>query len=171
MTHLVIGLFENKEKAGAAVSKLNRLVASKDISLIAKDAHTGKVHIHQVKETKSLTEVTGANLGIEIGFLAGVVGGISTIVSEEEVLSLGAVAAIAVAMGFVGATVGMLIGEFFGTQKENGFPPERAQLYKDKIEKGEVFVSVRTSPHNDQQLKEIFNEFGASQVHSLDSQK
>lgn len=166
MTHIVVGLFSSSKQAGEAVSELKGIVAARDISLIAKDEKTGKVNIHQVKETGELTEMSGGKIGAEIGGVAGVIGGISTILNPA-LASIAIVGAMAVAMGFTGATLGELAGSFIGSETESQFPPERAQLYKDKIQSGEVFVSVSSLVNRQKELSAIFGKHGATHIHTM----
>ncbi|MCL4439828.1 MAG: hypothetical protein M1609_04315 [Firmicutes bacterium] len=169
MTHLVVGLFKDAHQAGAAIAELKPIVAAKDISLIAKDAKTGKINIHQVKETGELTEMSGARIGAEIGGVAGVLGAISTIINPAFA-PIAVVGALALAMGVTGATVGELAGSFIGSEVKSQLPPERAKLYKDKIKNGEVFVVATSSLNRQKELMPVFQHHGATDIHTMNLQ-
>ena len=166
MTYIVVGLFKDHNKAGNAVAELKGIVDAKDISILAKDEKSGKIHVHQIKETGELTEATGGAKGAELGAVAGVIGGISTIMNPAFA-AVGVVAAMAVAMGLAGATIGEFTGAFIGAEEEDAFPPERARLYKDRIRAGEVFVSASSDKDKTGELTTIFGKYGATKVHTM----
>lgn len=166
MVNLVVGLFKNKKDANEAIMELKASQYSEDISLIAKDTKTKEIYAHQVKEMPGEEEMPGANKGLEIGFVGGVVIGLFMILNPA-VSSLGVLGALCAAFGVTGATIGTLTGAYLGSLNKAGLPPERAKLYKNKIKSGEIFVSVLTPNEGRKELKSIFAKHGASHIHSL----
>ena len=167
MAHLTVGLFENTKKAGVAVAELKENVFSRNISLIAKDKNTGKVHLHQIKETPGIEEKPAAIKGAEIGLVAGILSGLSVIL-DPDIATLGVLGAFAASMGVMGGVVGASVGGFFGSLNYTGIPPERAKIYKDRIKGGEVFVCVSSGLKERDSLEKILKECGASDVHTIE---
>lgn len=170
MVHLVVGLFKNQKKAEAAIIELKTSKSSVDISLISKDKISGKIHIHQVKEMPGEEEIPGEIKGWKIGTIAGVLIGLFMI-TNPETASLGTVGIIAAAMGVIGGTIGTSTGMALGFLNKAGLPPERAKMYKDKIKKGEIFVSVSTLDKEDEEVINIFLKHSAVDVHTLNNIK
>jgi len=166
MIHLVVGLFKNTKEATNAIVELKASKSSNDISLIAKDEKTGNVHLQQVKEMRGEEAVPGEIRGSEIGIVGGVLLGLFIITNPEFAGGIGVLAA---ALGVTGATIGTLAGVTLGSLNKAGLPPERAKMYKDKIKRGEVFVSVSTSVNNEETIESIFAKHNASLIHSMTS--
>lgn len=170
MVHLTVGLFKHEHEAGNAIAALKDDSLAKDISIIAKDDKTGRIHLHQVKEGAGAEEMAGSVRGAELGAIAGIVGGISTIINPAFA-AVGIVGALAAAMGVMGAAVGATAGGFVGALNDAGLPPERAKMYEDSIKRGELFVCVSSAREAQAELMDILTRHGAVNVHSLEAKE
>ncbi len=163
MAHLVAGLFSSSKAACDAVAELKGKGYTNDISLIAADPTTNIVRTQQAKQTVTNGMTTGATIGGVTGILAGVVAGLATI----TVPGIGALLVsgpLAVALGLSGGLAGALAGGLVGGFVDAGFPPERAQMYADRIKKGEVFVSVSTKHDCERDVSAIMKKHGVKHV-------
>ncbi len=168
MVHIVVGLFEESKAAGEAVAELKRMGYAKDISLIARDEKTHKIHLYQIKHEDM--EIVDTERGAELGALGGIIGGLSVVLNP--ILAAPAIiAAFAVTMGVAGAAIGAAFGEYMGDLSGAGLLPERAKIYQDKIKNGEVFVSVADSKGADAKVRKIFEQFHGTHIHTLNSEK
>lgn len=168
MAHIVVGLFENKADAGKAVSELKAAGYTRDISLIAKSEHTGKVHLLQVKQHDE--EIEETEKGADWGLLGGIIGGLSAVLNPLFAAPA-VVVAFAVTMGVAGAAVGAAFGEYMAYLQGAGLPPERAKLFQDKIRAGQVFVSVADTKGTDNRVRSIFETYNAEHIHTLEVEK
>jgi uncharacterized membrane protein len=163
MVHLVIGLFKNEKQATDAILELKASKSSGDISVIAREELSGNIHIHQVKEIPCEELTGGEKRGTIIGMVGGLLIGLFLIPTTKSV------GIMAIALGVIGAIIGTLTGAVFGSYNKAGLHPERAKMYKDKIKKGEVFVSVSTSAQHEKELKSIFTKHNVSEIESVKS--
>lgn len=170
MIHLTIGLFKHEHQAGKAISKLKKSKLSSDISVIVKDDKTGKVRLHQVKESPGTEEKAASIEGAEVGAIAGIIGAISAVINPA-LASLEIIGALAAAMGVAGGAIGATFGGVLGSLNDAGLPPERAKFYKKSVHRGELLICISSKIEAQEQLKKILNENGASNIHFLEVKK
>ncbi len=172
MKQLTIGLFNSREDAERSLRRLqtDMSLGSSDVSYIYRNTD-GDV---QEVETDDLTTpkagegaVSGAMLGGTIGGLAGlatvvglipVIGPIFAAGPLIAALGIGGAAGTVAAGAATGAAAGGLIGGLMNL----GVSEERAKVYMDRVQAGDILVSVNADEEVD--VATVLLESGASQV-------
>ena len=167
MARSVVGLFETKESADEAITKLANAGFSPDgISVISKESE-GEGN----SQTENITE--GAAKGATLGGVAGLIVGVASVV-VPGLAPLVIVGPVATALGLTGAAaagastavVGTLAGGLVGAFVGLGIPKEEAEMYESRIKEGYYMLTVEVDGGNESEVKEIFNDSGATQVNS-----
>jgi uncharacterized protein (TIGR02271 family) len=138
----VVGVFENRSDAQAAVQDLKRAGFRDDeIGIVSRDGHGDGVHADDVGDTNAaegaaVGVAAGAGVGAlwAIGIAAGLLPAIGPVIAGGLFASI-----LASAAG--GAAVGGLVGALIGL----GIPEEEAAEYEAHVKSGRTIVTVKTT--------------------------
>ncbi len=173
-----IGVFPHRRDAEAALSELRDSGFSMNqISLIAKDAD-GSDRIAGMDKTIGAGNkadegaAAGAATGGALGGLGGLLVGLGTLAIPGigPVMASGAIAtAIATALtgGAIGAAAGGLTGGLVGL----GIPENRAQVYSDRINRGEYVIFVDGTNDEVRRAEEILKRRGIQEFEIFDGDR
>ncbi len=163
MAQLIVALFDDQKSAGSAIADLKVKGFTNDISIIAKDEQSGELSSHQVKQDVSEGVAVGAATGAGAGVLIGILAGLSNIVlpGVGPFLIGGSLAA---TWGIAGGVLGVFAGGLLGALVDIGIPEERARMFETAIRSGEVFVSTSTSDERIQDVSDIYEKHGATEI-------
>jgi uncharacterized membrane protein len=117
----------------------------------------------------------GVTTGGAVGGIAGLIIGIA-VITVPGIGGLIAAGPLAVALGLVqlggttlaGAITGAAAGGIIGGLVGLGVPTERAKAYEEAIRKGQILLAVGVTPENQEKVREIFSNHGASQVCNIE---
>lgn len=152
----LFGLFSQSKHAGEAVSELHQEGFTKDISIVAKDDKTGDLSHEQVK-----SDITD---GVTAGAVAG---GIFGLVAGALTLAPVAVAGLLIGgplVSLLGTATGAVTGGILGGLIDAGIPEERARLFEERINAGEVLVAVTAASERIPTVETIFTHHGAEEM-------
>jgi uncharacterized membrane protein len=160
MSDIVLALFPDSEKAGAAVAELKQQGYTKDISVLGRD-EKADVKSTDVKQDVKDTAAIGAGIGavagaLWAGFSAVALPGIGLLVGGPLAALLTGGAAGAVAGGLVGALVDL------------GVPEDVARDYESRLNRGEVAVGVDADGDRLARVEQILKSHGAEQVQIIE---
>lgn len=163
-----VGVFPRMEEAAIALSELKSAHFPMDkISVIAKNAYQNQNNMagatvtrevgNQANEGATAGALTGGTLGIITGLLVGL--GVLAIPGIGPIMLAGAEAtalASTLAGGAIGAAAGSLVGALVGL----GIPEEKAQVYSDRVSRGEYLLVVNGSDREIERAHQILTEHG-----------
>ncbi len=171
MRNTCLGLFSDPQEADKAVDELQEAgIKKEEISIIVREESRPKVPSGRKVEVAK-DAAAGVTTGGAIGGIAGLIIGIVAIAVPGLGL-LVAAGPLAVALGLVqiggttlaGAITGAAAGGIIGGLVGLGVPEERAKAYEEAIRKGQILLAVGVTPDNQEKVREIFSNHGASQV-------
>ena len=162
----ISGIFPYRAKAEAAIDELKNVgVPTTDISCIYTD-HEGDVHDDQKGEKVGSGAASGATTGAVLGTLAGlavangILPGIGTLfVAGPLAAALGFTGAAATTVA--GAATGAAAGGLIGALSQYGISEADAQLYEERIKRGEVLVVCKTDSED---VESVFTSHNAEEV-------
>ncbi len=164
MERTAVGVFNDRERARAAVDRLiERGFSQEQISVIAVD-DTGRVQ--QMAEATGNKAEQGTILGVISGSALGAAGGWALGMSTLLIPGMGAAVIAGPLLGALaglvgGAAAGGLIGALIGS----GIPEDEAAIYEEAIRAGGVLVAVHdTAREGEAHL--ILREMGADHTRS-----
>lgn len=174
MKKFTIGIFVNREDAEKAINRVhNELsIPSDDISYLYRNTE-GEVHEVQPGAVSTSTPVEGAKQGAVVGGTIGALAGIAAVVGVIPVIGpLFAAGPLAAALGLTGAVgttaagamTGAAAGGLVGALANMGVGEERAQRYADRVNAGDVLVSVYAE--EDLDVRALFTDAGAIETES-----
>jgi len=152
-TKRAVGVFSNHQEAENALNELRVAgFAMNQVSIVAKDTdsldNSDRIGDTQVQDLNEQTHVdegakTGATAGGTVGGLTGLLVGLGTLAipGVGPIMLAGATAtaiATTLAGGAIGAAAGSLVGSLIGL----GIPEDRAQVYHDRVVRGDYMVIV-----------------------------
>ncbi len=151
MARTVFALFSDSDHAGQAVAQLKEKGFTKDISVVSRDWRDENIKAQDVKKDLVDGAVTGATTGALAGTLAVLLAGAASVLLPGlgPLLITGPLAASWIAGG---AVTGALTGGLLGALVDLGLPEEKARLFEEHIQAGEVLVAVTT---DDDHLMEV----------------
>lgn len=169
MKKFTIGMFSAREDAEKAINAVHNTLNIKDddISYIFKNTE-GEVHEVHAGDVTSDTPVEGAGKGAAIGGALGALAGIAAVAGVIPVVGpLLAAGPLAAALGFggalgttvAGAATGAAAGGLIGALSNLGVGEEQAKRYADRVQAGDVLVSVYAD--DDKDVHQVFMEYGA----------
>lgn len=171
MAMMVLGVFSHSDQAERALDELERKgYDPKDISLIMKE---GVVNGSDLGSNVAGGTVSGATAGGVIGGLAGLLVGTGIFPGLgvlliggpiSAALGLTGVAAAAVSGAATGALAGGVIGALTGI----GVTEEDARMYEESIKEGKILVIVPAMAGEENQVRDILDNFGADQVNAVE---
>lgn len=175
MDKMLLGIFENRSAADAAVTDLETAgFNAKDISIVMKGEEVTDGEGETRGESAAEGALSGATTGGVIGGVAGLLMGIGALTIPgvgalliggplAAALGLTGAAATTVSGALTGAAAGGLIGGLVGL----GVPEEEAKVYEERIKEGAILLAVPTSDENEDDARRILEEQGASQVRAV----
>lgn len=175
MRNTCLGLFSNTAEADKAVEELKEAgVKTEDMSVIMREEPQGVVRGGRGREVAK-DAAAGVTTGGAIGGIAGLIIGIAAI-TVPGIGGLIAAGPLAVALGLVqlggttlaGAITGAAAGGIIGGLVGLGVPRERAEAYEEAIRRGQILLAVAVNPDNEEKVREIFRNHGASQVCNIE---
>jgi hypothetical protein len=168
---LLVGMFKDKDHAEAAYAELRRRnYSTEEINVVMSSTtrdkfFTGKDGHHDGLGNKALE---GTGVGSAVGGVIGAIAGALAAVGTSILIpGLGLVIAGPIAAALAGAGAGGITGGLIGALVGMGIPEERAKIYREGIQNGEIVISVR--PHIEAdllQLAEKWPEFHAEGAHA-----
>jgi hypothetical protein len=150
-------LFDSYADARRAVNALEAHgIEHDDISVIANKSD-------EIVEEPDNRIAEGAELGTDIGAIAGGAGGVLAGLGLVTIPGIGPVLAagwlVTAAVGFVtGAAAGLVAGGLIGALVEAGIPEEHAHNYAEGIKAGGTLVTARVSEREFAEAHAILNE-------------
>ncbi|MFA5136435.1 MAG: DUF1269 domain-containing protein [Patescibacteria group bacterium] len=142
MADILLGIFTDSKQAGNAVAEFVNKDLAQDITIVAKDdlvTDTGTEHV--IKKDVSRGSIAGAATGAAVGGIAGLLAGASSFALP----GLGLIALGPIASVLAGAGGGATAGGIVGALVDYGLPDEKARLYQQRVQAGEVLVGVLTN--------------------------
>lgn len=165
MADMVIGIFKDSKHAGMAVSEFKDKGLTNDITVVAKDDVMKDTSVHEIKKDVSEGATAGAVAGATVGGLAGLLAGVASfVVPGVGLLVLGPLATV-----LTGVAGGALSGSVMGALVDYGVPEEKAKLYEQKLNAGEVLIGVSTANMNTQEATAIMQKHNAEEVQTIHS--
>lgn len=163
MQTTIVGIFNTRKDAENATYQLrNEGFNLQNISIITKDDNSPKSYSSTNDDNGSLTNDNisdGATAGSILGGVAGLLVGAGTF----AIPGLGVIAAAGPLAGLIsGAVTGGIVGALI----DLGVPSEHSEKYREEIKSGKVFLSISTDSENVDTIKNIINNYGATQVNS-----
>jgi uncharacterized protein (TIGR02271 family) len=157
----VVGVFDNRSDAQAAVQDLKRAGFRDDeIGVLSRDVQGDGVHTDDVGETNAaegaaVGVAAGAGVGAlwAIGIAAGLLPAIGPVIAGGLFASI-----LASAAG--GAAIGGLVGALIGL----GITEEEAAEYEEHVKSGRTIVTVKTATRQEQ-AEEILRRHGGFERH------
>lgn len=174
MTDVVLGIFNQRVGAEAAIDQLNKEgFSSQEMSIVLKDVDQAA----QIQNNTGASVVEGATEGAVTG---GVVGGIAGLLIGIGAITLPGIGGLlvagplAAALGLTGAaattvsgaTTGAIAGGLLGSLVGLGIPQEEAVIYEEEIKAGGILLAVPTRG-NSSKVSDILTNHGAHQVRSI----
>lgn len=167
MEKIIIGVFEDKDRAESAITDLRELdINESDISYIYSSEGTTVTEDgggHKAGEGAATGATTGAVVGGVAGLVvaAGILPGLGALfVAGPLATALGLTggAATTVAGAMTGAAAGGLVGALVGL----GVKEDEAKIYEEKVKLGGVLVSAKTS--SPEIARKIFDQYEAEEI-------
>lgn len=171
MSYLITGLFRDQQGAAAAIEVLRAQGFTKDISVLSKDPADQELVSKDVKKDVSDGTTVGAATGAALGATAGVAGTLLLGALTVVVPGIGLVVAGPLAAGLAGAAAGALTGGVVGALVDMGFPTEKAKMYEEHIQAGEIVVAVSTDQRSRLAVESLLQQHGAAEIQVLTRQK
>ena len=137
----VIGLFETRDGAFRAIEALRAAgFRDEDLGIALRDGDDAGIDVAAARAGEGDATAEGAAIGGLLGGLTGVLAaaGILAIPGVGPVLLSGPLAATLAGIG-VGAATGGLVGALGGL----GIPEDEAQVYQDRLSRGDVLFTAR----------------------------
>lgn len=163
MATTVVGLFDDRDEAQAAVHKLVELgIPHRDVSVVASSAH-GRVEQTGVDEGGNMAAegaTTGAASGLVVGGIIGALAGIGL----GFVPFLGFLVAGPLAGALTGAAAGLVTGGLLGGLIGLGIPEEHAHAYAEGVRRGGVLVAARCDSEMVDRARAVMDEAGAVNI-------
>lgn len=160
MKKYIIGLFDNREDAEAAISSLNEAnLPDTDFGLFARDEDFREgLQAGDEKSSMVKSAAYGAVAGGAAGIFVGTVAGASLymIPGIGQLLAFGTLAT-AIGTALVGTGLGAAGGAFMGALMGYGASEEDAHFYVEGIQRGGVLTIVHTPEAYTVDVAEIFN--------------
>ncbi len=163
----VFCIASSRSQADNIVSHLKSAnFSNDDISALFADEHSTHDFAHE-KNTKAPEGIatgagTGGVVGGALGWIAGI--GALAIPGVGPFIAAGPIMA-ALGGAAIGATVGGVAGGLIGL----GIPELEAKRYEDKLQEGNVLISVHTDSSDEiKRAKEIFSNSGGSDICTTD---
>jgi hypothetical protein len=160
---VVVQSFRTEDDAIDAIQRLQSAGFTNDqVSVIARDKNVSR---HVADDTGTAAEegaVTGAVAGGVLGGVAALIAGASAVAIPGVGLAIGGPIAAAIA----GAAGGGLIGGLVGM----GIPEEEAKVYNERLEAGDIVVSV-VAGNREREAREILHGDGviSTNLHTIDA--
>lgn len=169
MDKTIFGIFDNRADAQGAINSLREEgFDPKDISIVMHDNDEAEA-IEEDTGTDivggtATGAVTGAVLGGITGFLAGTVlpGLAGFFIAGPIGAALGLTGAAATTVS--GAAAGALTGGLVGALTSFGLSEDDARYYETRVREGAILIAVAASENDDSSVKNIFDEYNASDV-------
>jgi hypothetical protein len=172
----VVGLFDSRAEAEAAIHRLRAIGVSPDaISFAMKDPRGDSAAAVSGPEP-TLAEATGANdlagegtavgavSGAAVGTLVGLlVAGSTFVLPGVGTFLIAGPLASALAGAGVGAASGGLLGALIGS----GIPEPEAQAFATDLQSGRVIVAARVDDALATEARRVFDEEGSRRTHSV----
>lgn len=172
MRKTLIGIFEAKEDAEGAISKLRHHdFDPKDISIIMKD-RTEATHVaNDTGAHVANNAATGVATGAIIGGLAGLLS--TTVLPGLGALFIGGPIAAALgltgaaALGVSGAATGAAAGGIVGALTGLGLSHDEATVYEDRIREGAILLAVPVGPNDEKEARIIMEDYDATDIKAI----
>jgi hypothetical protein len=162
MSRMVIGVFDDYERAAEAVEKLKPSgFKAEQISLVGRSVEELRPLVSEMSDQHADKLITRFAI---FGAIGGALAGIATIV----IPGLGAmVIAGPLLAAFSGAAAGTALGVVAGALAHFDIPEDEAKIYEGHLSAGKVLVAVHTSQQQERvTAEEIFDTAGAIEVDS-----
>jgi uncharacterized membrane protein len=160
MADTVIGIFRDNKQAGNAVSEFVNKGFTNDITVVAKEGVMGDTNVHEVKKDVTEGTTTGAVAGATVGGLAALLSGVASFV----VPGVGLLVYGPLATFLGGLAAGALTGGLMGALVDYGIPEEKAKVYQQRLEAGEVLVGVSTGNMTSDDAQMVLKKHGANEI-------
>lgn len=166
MARTVFALFSDSDDAGEAVAQLKEKGYTKDISVLSRDWRDSEPSATDVKKDVVDGAVTGATTGAVAGALAVLLAGAATVLLPGlgPLLITGPLAASWIAGG---AVTGALTGGLLGALVDMGLPEEKARLFEEHIQAGEVLVAVSVDDDHQMEVESILSAHDCDEMTSV----
>ena len=160
MSRVVIGVFNEKDRAESALQELKAKGYERDLSLVARD---------EEKSMDSGAASFGDQNLAEGTYTGGALGGIAGLLAGVGALLIPGIGPI-VAAGPIAATLtGVVGGGLAGGLIDYGIPEERGEYYEEQVRQGGILVSVKSSDERIDEAASILRHYGASDVETHSS--
>ena len=176
MTKTVLGIFNDRVNAEAAIADLEKLDYNpKDLSIVLKDKHDKEVIEENTGANVAEGAVSGAATGLILGGLVGLVAAVAIpglgalLVGGPIAAALGLSGAAATTVS--GAATGALAGGLIGALTNLGLSDDEAKVYEGKVSEGGILVAVPVRGDETGEVEDIFEENDATDVKSVTSKE
>jgi uncharacterized membrane protein len=166
MSTITLGLFNDSNHAGMAVSELKEEGFTKEISVLAHNADQ-KAEVSEVKKDVSGGTSMGSTVGAVAGALMGIFSGITSVAVPGVGLIVGG--PLVALLGVTGGALGSLAGGLVGALVDLGVNEPTAKVLEERIKKGEVLVGVSTDENEEdaQDVKATLSKHGATDIYTF----
>lgn len=162
-----VGVFPNREAASSALNKLRDSGFSmQQVSVVAKDTErVDQVSNRDISDPVAVQAeggaATGAVAGTTLGSLGGLLVGLSTlsIPGVGPVITAGTVGTL-LATTLAGSGIGAVTGGVAGAFAGLGIPNERANIYGERVSRGEYVVMVEGTEEEIRRAESILGNQG-----------
>lgn len=166
MQHSVVGLFNNREQARAAVDDLVSTAGftREQVSIIT-PGEAGASPMEMASDVDRVEKGQSVVTDTVAGALFGGAGGALLGVLALAIPGLGPVlAAGPIAATIAGITTGAAGGAAIGVLEEAGIGSDETHLYAEAIQRGGTLVTVTTSEENAGRVRDLLNNHDAADV-------
>ncbi|AFV11199.1 putative membrane protein [Thermacetogenium phaeum DSM 12270] len=157
MGSVVLGVFDTREQAEQAASRLRDQGFHKDISIVAKEEKAERQEEGELRMGGDDTAVEGITTGGVLGGIAGLAAGAGALV----IPGIGPLVALGPIAGLLsGAATGGLAGGLL----DWGIPEEEGKHYEEDVRQGKILLSVQGSGPRLDEAANILRQSGAHDV-------
>lgn len=165
MAEMIVGIFKDSKDAGNVVSEFKGKGLTDEITVVAKESVARDTKVHEIQKDISEGATTGAVAGATVGGLAGLLAGVASfVVPGVGLLVFGPLATV-----LTGIAGGALSGGLVGALVDYGVPEEKAKLYEQRLQAGEVVVGVTTGQMNANEVMEIMQRNNAEEISTVNT--
>ncbi len=163
MADMIIGIFEDSKDAGMVVSEFKSKGLTDEITVVAKKELMEDSEVHEIKKDVSEGTTTGAVAGATVGGIAALLAGAASfVVPGVGLLVFGPLATM-----LTGLAGGALSGGIVGALVDHGLPEEKAKLYEQRLEAGEVAIGVTVGKMDADEVRAIMSSHHAEEIQEI----
>ena len=157
MSKVLVGTFQERDRAQQAIDELKAEGFENEISLIVKDEQGNEDSMSEASMEEGQSLAGGAVTG-------GVLGGLAGLLAGTGALLIPGIGPVLAAGPFAATLTGIVGGGLAGGLVDYGIPEERSQYYEEKVRQGSVLITMEASEGFVQEAATVLRSHGAEDV-------